>query len=264
MEFYAFNFDGSDIETVKMELGEWPMGKYSAENIIEVNGVSIHYAVIGEGRPVVLVHGNGESHDLFDTQIGQLTGAGYRVYAPDSRGHGNNEPLDEYHYADMAEDMYRFIQALNLNKPAFYGHSDGGIIGLLLEITHPGTLGLLAASGANLSPAGLRKDFIDKYTEINRQSPDPLLTLMLTEPHIDPEALRDISIPVLITVGEDDLILPEETKRITDNLKDVKTITVKGEDHGSYIENSEIMGNLLIDFLKDRETGDGSLSPLKV
>ena len=229
------------------------MGKYIAENKIEVNGVSLHYAVMGEGRPVILVHGNGESHDLFDTQIGQLTEAGYRVYAPDSRGHGANEPLSEYHYADMAEDMYQFIQALGLGTPAFYGHSDGGIIGLLLEILHPGTLGLLAASGANLSPAGLNNDFIDKYSEINRQSPDPLLTLMLTEPDIEPKMLQNINIPVLITVGEKDLILPEETRRIVDHLKDVKLVVLDGEDHGSYIENSEIMGNLLMDFLKEHE-----------
>ena len=229
------------------------MGKFIAENVVEVNGVSLHYAVMGEGRPVVLVHGNGESHDLFDTQIGQLTEAGYRVYAPDSRGHGANELLSEYHYADMAEDMYQFVQALGLKKPAFYGHSDGGIIGLLLEILHPGTLGLLAASGANLSPTGLSKDFIDKYSEINRQSPDPLLTLMLTEPDIEPKRLQNINIPVLITVGENDLILPEETKSIVDNLKDVKLVVLDGEDHGSYIENSEIMGNILMDFLKAHE-----------
>ena len=76
------------------------MRKYPANNTIDVNGVCLHYAIMGEGRPVVLVHGNGESHDLFDTQIGQLTEAGYRIYAPDSRGHGANKPLSEYHSSD--------------------------------------------------------------------------------------------------------------------------------------------------------------------
>ena len=99
--------------------------KYEASNVIDVNGVSLHYAVVGEGKPVVLVHGNGETHDLFDTEIRQLVEAGYKVYAPDSRGHGANLPLSEYHYADMAEDIYQFIQALDLDKPGYYGHSDG-------------------------------------------------------------------------------------------------------------------------------------------
>ena len=226
------------------------MGKFSADHKIQVNGVCIHYAKEGNGRPIILVHGNGESHDLFEIMIGQLVAEGYQVYAPDSRGHGLNEPENEYHYADMAEDMYQFIQTLGLDKPAFYGFSDGGIIGLLLEINHPGTLGVLVVSGANLSPAGLREDFIEKYSEINKQSPDPLITLMLTEPDIDPESLENISIPVMVTAGENDLILPEETKRIVDHLKDVKLVILDNENHGSYIENSEIMGKLLIDYLK--------------
>ena len=224
-------------------------GQYEASHVAEVNGISLHYAVAGEGKPVVLVHGNGESHDLFDVEISQLVEAGYRVYAPDSRGHGANAPLQEYHYADMSEDIYQFIQVLGLEKPAFYGHSDGGIIGLLLESTHPGTLGAMAVSGANLCPEGIIPSFIEEYTALNREKPDPLITLMLTEPHIDPENLHNIRIPVLVTVGENDLILRSETDRIVENLPDARLVVVEGADHGSYIDGSPVMGELLIDFL---------------
>jgi pimeloyl-ACP methyl ester carboxylesterase len=228
------------------------MKKYDASNIVEVNGVRLHYAVEGEGRPVLLVHGNAEDHDLFDVEIGQLVRAGFRVFAPDSRGHGANEPLQEYHFDDMAEDMYQFIKAMNMDKPAFYGHSDGGIIGLLLEMKHPGTLGVMAVSGVNLVPEGIVPEFIEEYTQINEKEHDPLITLMLTEPHIDPESLREISIPVLVTAGENDLILPSETDRIYSNLPDAELVIVEGADHGSYIVESEIMGNLLLDFFARR------------
>ncbi len=229
------------------------MGRYEAKECIRVNGVSLRYAVAGEGRPVVLVHGNGESHDLFDTQIGQLTAAGYRVYAPDSRGHGANPPLPEYHYADMAEDIYQFITALGLERPYFYGHSDGGIIGLLLEMIHPGTLGKLAASGTNLSPEGLTPDFLAWCAGQNERSPDPLVTLMMTEPHIDLEELRRIRIPVLLTVGSDDVVLPAESRRIAAALPDARLVVVEGEDHGSYIEGSGIIGRLLLGFFGENE-----------
>ena len=228
------------------------MQKYDASNIAEVNGVRLHYAAAGEGRPVLLVHGNAEDHNLFDVEIGQLLGAGYRVYAPDSRGHGKNEPLAEYHFDDMAEDMYRFIVAMGMDKPAFYGHSDGGIIGFLLEMKHPGTLGIMAVSGVNLVPEGIVPEFIEEYTKINEKEHDPLITLMLTEPHIDPSSLQKIRIPVLVTAGENDLILQSETDRIASNLPDAELVIVKGADHGSYIAGSEIMGELLIDFLERR------------
>ena len=226
------------------------MTHYDAKNRIEVNGVCLHYAALGEGKPALLIHGNGEDHDLFFTQIRQLTEAGYRVYAPDSRGHGANPPLPEYHYADMAEDVFAFIRALGLSKPALYGHSDGGIIGLLLELRHPGTLGCLAVSGTNLSPAGLDPAFLAEFTALNEQEPDPLVTLMLTEPDIDPAALRRIAVPVLVTAGEHDLILPEETARLAAALPDSRLVIVPGADHGSCIAGSEIMGELLLDFLK--------------
>ena len=227
--------------------------QYEANDMIEVNGITLHYAVIGEGDPIVLVHGNGEDHNLFDTEITQLTAAGYRVYAPDSRGHGANEPMHEYHYADMAEDMYQFIQSLKLKKPVLYGHSDGGIIGLMMEIAHPGTLRALAISGTNLSPKGIIPSFIEEFTAINSQKPDPLVTLMLTEPDIDPDSLKQVNIPVLVTVGEHDLILREETDRIVSNLPDAKLVVVENADHGSYIAGSEIMGDLLIRFLNKND-----------
>lgn len=221
---------------------------YEANNTVQVNGVCLHYAAAGAGQPVVLVHGNGESHELFNVEIGQLVDAGYHVFAPDSRGHGANERLSEYHYADMAEDMYRLIRTFHLEKPLYYGHSDGGIIGLLLEIHHPGTLGAMAISGANLSPRGLDPAFLEEFTERSKQYPHPLVTLMLTEPDIEPRLLETIHIPVLVTVGEHDLILPEETQRIVGHLPNAKLVVVEGEDHGSYVANSETMGRLLIDF----------------
>ena len=228
------------------------MDPYKADRTVTVNGVTLHYAVAGEGFPVILLHGNGEDHNIFSVEITQLTAAGYKVYAPDSRGHGANEPLAEYHYADMAEDIYGFIQALGLEKPALYGFSDGGIIGLMLETAHPGTLGALAVSGTNLSPEGLIPSFIEEYTAANEAHPDPLVTLMLTEPHIDPEALKAIRIPVLVTAGEHDLILLSETEKIAAAIPGSATVIVGNEDHGSYIIGSEVMGNLLMNFFSCR------------
>lgn len=217
---------------------------------IDVNGVTLNYEVAGEGKPVVLVHGNGGRHQVFSVEIKQLVDAGYEVYAVDSRGQGANEPLEEYHYADMAEDMYQFITELGLDKPAYYGWSDGGIIGLMLEIAHPGTLGLMAISGANLNPEGASPEVIAMIAAAVEENPDPLSSMMLTEPNIDPEDLKKIEIPVLVTAGSEDVILPEHTQLIADSLPNSELKIVEGEGHETYIQDSEIMGELLIDFLQ--------------
>lgn len=215
---------------------------------VVVRGIRLRYLDVGEGRPVVLIHGNGETHLIFDREIEQLTAAGYRVIAPDSRGHGESGPVQEFHYEDMAEDVYQLIQALQLRQPLYYGHSDGGIIGLLLEIRHPGTVCAMAISGTNLSPQGLKEDFLEDCRRQNMGSPNPLITLMLKEPQINPEQLRNIRIPVLVTVGENDLVRPEETDQITAHLPNATKVVLEGQDHGSYVVGSDIMGNMLIDF----------------
>ena len=217
---------------------------------IEVNGVSLYYEVAGEGKPVVLVHGNGGSHEALHTETAALVAAGYKVYAVDSRGQGANERLTEYHYADMAEDMYQFITALGLDKPAYYGWSDGGIIGLSLEIAHPGTVGLMAISGTNLNPEGADPGIIAFIADMVKENPDPCSEMMLVEPQIDPAELGKVTCPVLVTAGSEDVILAEHTQLIADSLPDSLLVTVNGHGHETYIQDSDIMPNMLLVFLK--------------
>lgn len=224
--------------------------KYPEETFhIDVNGQRLLYAVRGPegGKPVVLLHGNGGSHKSLRTQAMQLARAGYRVYSPDSRGQGANPPLDEYHYADMAEDSWCFINALGLDKPAVYGWSDGGILALMLERDHPGTCGSVAVSGANLFP-----DCGPGFEEFKAwilKDGTPLSMMMLSEPDIAPESLAAIKCPTLVTVGDKDLISVEHTHLISDNIPGAQLVVVKNATHSSFIKKNPRMGRMLIKFL---------------
>lgn len=217
---------------------------------VEVNGQHLLYAVRGpeNGKPVLLLHGNGGSHKSLLTQAKELALAGYRVYSPDSRGQGANPPLEEYHYSDMAEDSFLLIRELGLGKPAVYGWSDGGILALMLEMAHPGSCGLMAISGANLYP-----DCGDNFEEFKAwilEQNTPITRMMLTEPDIKPEELRSIKCPVLVTAGSKDLISEEHTRLISDNIPDSELVIVEGATHSSFIKRSPRMGRLLLSFLK--------------
>lgn len=218
-------------------------------DIIDLGGIRLLYSVRGPetGKPIVLMHGNGGSHSSMRTQALQLARAGYRVYCPDSRGQGGNPPLEEYHYADMAEDCYRFILRLGLDKPLVGGWSDGGINALLLEMAHPGTCGLIVAAGANLTP-DCGEGFEEFKAWILEQG-TPLAMMMLNEPHIDPEELKAIKCPSLITVGSRDLISVEHTKLISDNIPDSELVVFKGATHSSYIKKNPRLGRCMLDFM---------------
>ena len=221
----------------------------SYTNTIWVNGTSLFYAVEGCGRPLILLHGNGGSHNDLETTIHQMAQAGYKVYAIDSRGQGANAPLPEYHYADMAEDVFQFILSQGLDRPAVFGWSDGGIVALELELYNPGTLSMLAISGANITPDGIGKQTYQDMFGGN-DNPAPLTRLMMYEPNIAPERLERIKCPVLVMAGEHDLIQPEHTHLIANSLPQGELCIVPGHDHGSHIYHNVLLGNLLLPFFK--------------
>ena len=223
---------------------------------IEVNGVNLVYQRVGRlsGQPVVLLHGNGGSHEHLSVMAEQLDSAGYLVYALDSRGQGANAPLDEYHYADMAEDVYAFCQALGIEQPVVFGWSDGGIVALLTEVLHPGTFRAIAVSGANITPDGIvgfeeMRRALTTDSVGNAIAPAPLHKMMLTEPHITPAELGTIACPTLVVAGEHDLILEEQTRLIARSIPHGSLLILRGEDHGSHIWQNPKMGRVLLNYL---------------
>ena len=222
----------------------------SYTDTIVVNGTSIFYAAEGAGRPVILLHGNGGSHNDLETTQRGLAQAGYMVYALDSRGQGANAPLPEYHYKDMASDVYEFIKVKGLEKPAVFGFSDGGIIALQLEVMYPGTLGAIATGGANIFVKGaLVPEFENGF--LAQPSDNPLVKMLQTEPTMTPQDMQVIQVPSLIMSGEHDLILADHTRLIGDNIPNAQVRIISGEDHGSYICNSPKLTALLLDFFKE-------------
>jgi len=233
----------------RFTLGLRCLRKFPKEiRVVELDGLEFHYALRGpmEGKAVVLLHGNEGSHKSMETQARFLALHGYRVYSMESRGQGSNAPVAEYHYSDMAEDCYKFIKALGLEKPAVYGWSDGGILALMLEMSHPGTCGLIALSGANLSP-DCGEDF-ESFKEFVLSNPTPLRLMMLSEPDIAPEELHAITCPALVTAGSKDLISEEHTRLIADSIPGSRLVIVPNADHGDYIKYDPRMNTLLLDF----------------
>ena len=83
---------------------------------INVNGITLYYEKTGRGEPLILLHGNGEDHTIFDVVSKQLSQK-YTVYAIDSRNHGKSEKTAELHYEDMADDVTAFIRELQIERP---------------------------------------------------------------------------------------------------------------------------------------------------
>lgn len=205
---------------------------------INVNNININYEVYGESTPVILLHGNSENHHIFDKLIEKLKEE-HRVYALDSRCHGESDNPKDISYDLMAEDVIEFMKKLEIEKPILYGFSDGGIIGLLIAINEPELLSKLIISGANLNPNGMKKSMLYISKIIYFFTRNKLFKMMIKEPNIKIEDLRKIKIPTIVLAGQNDVILEEHTRLISNNISNSTLEIILNENHGSYIINSD-------------------------
>lgn len=96
---------------------------------VETNGIETYYERLGEGPPVVFVHGAAADRNGWRPQIDALAEA-YTVVAYDVRGHGLTGPSarERYSIELFADDLAALIDALDLDSPVVCGHSMGGCI----------------------------------------------------------------------------------------------------------------------------------------
>ncbi len=211
--------------------------------LIGVNGIELYYEKTGQGRPLIMVHGNGEDHTIFDEAVGVLK-ENYTCYTVDSRGHGQSSPCKELHYKEMAQDMIAFMTELDLEDVAFYGFSDGGIVALLVAMNCSRVTNLVV-SGANITTKGTKLWFRLWLKGMSIRKKDPLIELMKNEPSISTAELSAIKVKTLVTAGSRDLIREEETRAIAEAIPQARLMILKGETHCSYIVHSTKIADIL-------------------
>ncbi len=215
---------------------------------IRVNGVRLFYEKQGTGKPLILLHGNEEDHRIFDEAI-ELLKKHYTVYAIDSRGHGQSDKVQEYHYLDMANDIKEMIEQLELKEVALMGSSDGAIIGLLIGSLYPKLVDHLILAGVNVKPNGVIPEVYQEMKEQYQKTKNPLIKMMLEEPHISNQQLHQIEAKTLLLAGNDDLIKLDHIECISHHIKNCE-FKILEEDHSSYIIHNKKIAKIILEELK--------------
>lgn len=219
---------------------------------IGVNGITLYYEQTGSGPPVILLHGNGEDHSIFDMLVGELSGR-FLIYTVDSRGHGSSTKTQNLDYRVMADDIAQMIDKLNIAKPALLGFSDGGILGLILASRYPDMLSKLIVCGANTHPVGIRTTYLVIMKLACLLTKNERLKLMVRQPDITDFELQSILIPTLVLAGNRDLIKPKHTEHIASLIPNARLHILKGESHSSYIVHSPKLAEIIVPFLKETD-----------
>jgi pimeloyl-ACP methyl ester carboxylesterase len=137
---------------------------------IDVNGIELHFTTHGEGQPLLWLHGfTGCGSDW--QYIFSEPPSGYRLIAPDMRGHGRStNPSDAYSHRQCAEDMWPLLDGLGVERMKAIGVSGGGITLLHMAVMHPSRIeSMVVVSAPPYFPAQART-MMRQYSEA--QLPD--------------------------------------------------------------------------------------------
>jgi pimeloyl-ACP methyl ester carboxylesterase len=236
-------------------------------DFVKVNGLSLHYQVYGQGAPLLLIHGNGGMIARMRCQIEHF--APFRqVIAADSRDHGESgSGATRLTYEQIADDLAALLTAINIEKADVLGHSDGGIVALLLAIRHPDKVGKVISSSANLQPdpPAVHQEFVDG---VRRQSSEAAamlkagdtsrdwarrkrqIDLMVEEPHISHADLQKIAAPTLIMGADGDIMPVSHFVEIYSQIPNAQLFIMPGATHGMPVMERQLFNQIAAQFLE--------------
>ena len=99
--------------------------------------LTLHGESVGDGPPVVLLHGLSATRRHVVQGSRHLIRRGYRLIAYDARGHGASDPAPRYEYADLVGDLVAVLDRLELERAALVGSSMGAATALAFALDHP-------------------------------------------------------------------------------------------------------------------------------
>jgi pimeloyl-ACP methyl ester carboxylesterase len=209
------------------------MGDASVHFWAASDGVQLAYHELGQGRPIILLHGLFSDAQMNWIKFGNartIADAGYRVIMPDLRGHGlSGKPHDAANYPPdvLVQDLVGLIAHLGLTDFDLGGFSLGSrtTIEAVIDGVRPGRA-ILAGTGVDVLTNWKRKsgfyiDAIDRFEEAHRGDPHWLAIqfmrtmkvdrvaarLLLEAIQIDREAAEMVAaftMPTLVVCGRED------------------------------------------------------------
>src|ERR1700744_83385 len=237
----------------------------------QVNGVSIHYAIYGQGSPVIFLHGGLANTDYWGDQVLPVA-AHHTVILMDSRGHGRStRDTRPYGYDLMADDVVALMDQLKITKADIVGWSDGGILGIDLAMRHRDRVGKVFAFAANTVTSGVN-DGVEKnppfaayiqragreyqaYSATPKEYGafvDQISRMWAEQPNWSDAQLAAIDTPILVVDGDhDEAIKLEHTEDIAEPIPRAGLLILPNRSHFSFLQDPQQFNFAILHFLGD-------------
>ncbi len=97
----------------------------------------LHSRIVGEGEPLVILHGFLGMSDNWKTLGNQFADEGFQVHLVDQRNHGRSFHAEAFNYELLTQDLLSYIDHYNIESADVIGHSMGGKTAMLFATSHP-------------------------------------------------------------------------------------------------------------------------------
>ena len=113
-------------------------------------GGQIYYEAVGEGTPVILLHGHTLDLRMWDPQVKPLLEAGYRVIRPEMRGYGHSSKQQPRQQFTHLDDMMTVMDSLHIAKAHVVGLSMGSFVASEMVAMHSDRLLTATLASGNI------------------------------------------------------------------------------------------------------------------
>jgi pimeloyl-ACP methyl ester carboxylesterase len=263
---------------------------------VKLRDLKLYYEVHGEGQPFLFISETACHGEVWKTYQVPEFSRDHRVIIYDQRGTGRTDkPSVEFTTTTLADDAAALLDHLGADQAIVYGHSMGGRVAQLVALDHPQNVNklILASSGASHTTRGiplkdclelvekgyekyarahaLRIGFTERFVrehpervkeflEIRLANLPPLecylLHVMARQAHDTGDRLKDIRVPTLIMVGDD------ETKTTSDishwaaaeilarDIPNAKLVVLPDSGHYYFFTKAEETNRFMREFLQ--------------
>ncbi|MBJ7290782.1 alpha/beta hydrolase [Williamsia sp.] len=250
-------------------------GPIDGGTYVLVDGHPIWHFVDGDGAPVVLLHGAFAGASSWGAQIPALLAAGWKVYAPERRGHGHSPDTPEvFSYSEMAAETIGYLDATFGSGVRLVGWSDGAVVALLVALRRPDLVDRMVllgqyynSSGRVAGPDTIVNSFVGgdsseaigflraEYDSVSPDGPEHFaeiyrktVAMIAVEPEIDLATLTGIDVPTLVVQGDRDEVTVEHSLAVVDALANARLAVLPGT-HILPLESPDVFNPVLLSFL---------------
>jgi pimeloyl-ACP methyl ester carboxylesterase len=261
---------------------------------IRTNDVTLYYEEMGQGDPLLLLHGLGSSTEDWYFQMEPFS-QHFRVIALDLRGHGrSSKPPGPYSIPMFADDIAACLNALQIPSAHILGISLGGMIAFQLALNAPAMVKSLII--VNSVPAMVVRNFADRWQLWQRSAIIELMGVRrmgeylavrlfpkpeqaeLRQAMIERWARNDkpayqaamrsfigwdvmdqlaaIACPTLVISADEDYWPVVEKELYTAKLPNARLLVVDDSRHATPVDQPDIFNTAVLEFLDSETSGD--------